>query len=485
MTETEDLRAENTALKAQVAALKADLETRPRVERSPMLALIDAMPVLVGAISQEGTCEYINPAFRPWVLRSRRDITNGPLLPEIIPSLRPLAEELITTALGGQMVQRDVSLPNSSGEMRDLQITVVPRRFEGTESNGCIWVTQDVTHLRLADDALRASERRLRLATEAAGLGVWDWDLTTGVAVFSDRARMICGAPATGDVRFDMLRGQIHPDDYSRAVDMTRRAADPVLKDKSPYEYRILRPEGGYRWVLAQGEAIFETRDGAEVAVRYIGTIQDITERAMASQRQQLLMHELNHRVKNTLASVQSIAHLTLRSDQNPDQARARLTDRLVALADAHDILTRENWEAADLTDIIAAATGPYDAAGASRFRIEGDQVRVAPQTAVALALCLHELATNAAKYGALSGPEGLVEIAWSVEGDLPRLTLRWRETGGPSVAPPTRTGFGTRLLTRGLSTEFGGDARLVYERSGVVCTIHALLAPQGLLELG
>ncbi|HEX5379057.1 MAG TPA: HWE histidine kinase domain-containing protein [Phenylobacterium sp.] len=477
MSDSDELRAENEALRRRIAALETSLEARQRAEGRSLVALLDAMPTLTASIFQDGTCEYLTSAFRPWLLRRRAEIIGAPFLSGLIPSLASAAEDMVAAALAGKLVQRELSLPDVHGQLRELRVTVAPRGLEADERNGCIWVAHDLTQLRRTDEALRTSERRLRLATEAAGLGVWDWDLTTGVIVHSDQAQVLLGLPPGKTADVDALTQVIHPEDFEGAANMVRRAIDPAIKEKGPYEYRVVRPDGSIAWLMAHGEAIFEIRDGVEIAARYIGALQDITERTLAARRQQLLLNELNHRVKNTLASVQSIVRLTLRAGLSPDDARARLTDRLLALAGAHDVLTRESWEAADLGEIVASATAPYDAAGASRFVVSGPAVRIAPKTALALALGLHELATNAAKYGALSNASGTVSITWRVEGD--HLVLDWRERGGPPVKPPVRTGFGTRLLTRGLLTEFGGDAKLDYETAGLSCHVEApLLAP-------
>jgi two-component sensor histidine kinase len=482
VAEYDDLRGENQALRERVAALEVDLEACPRVERSPMFVLLDALPVLVGAVSADQTCEFLSAAFRPWLTVPRADALGAPLLSCLASSLRPVAEALLAAAAGGEMARRDVSLPNRDGVIHDLQINVIPRRLGGAEINGFIWVAQDVTYHRLADEALRASEQRLRLAAEAAGLGVWDRDMATDAVVYSTQTRAIYGLPLEGPVTLEMVRAATHPDDLPLVMETGRRTTDPAVKDEAPCEYRVVWPNGEVRWVLAHGEGIFEMRDGVEVATRYVGMLQDITDLTLAARRQQFLMHELNHRVKNTLASVQSIAQLSLRSGQDVSQARDRLTDRLIALAGAHDILTRENWEAAE---VVAAAIAPFELTGVSRFRLDGPAVRIAPKVAVALALALHELATNAAKYGALSVDAGLVEIGWRVEGPTPDLVFDWRECGGPPVTAPTRTGFGSRLLTQGLAIEFGGEARFAYEPAGLTCRIVAPLAHRGVLDLG
>lgn len=198
----------------------------------------------------------------------------------------------------------------------------------------------------------------------------------------------------------------------------------------------------------------------------------EIAERTRAEQHQRLLVHELNHRVKNTLATVQSIAAQTARS-RDLQTGYENFTNRLVALSRAHDVLTQQRWEGASLRAIVEGALQPFETAPGERFEIDGPEVWMAPQRALALAMALHELSTNASKYGALSQAGGRVRLAWRRTG-TDRLTMTWREDGGPPVSPPTHKGFGTRLLERGLAGELGGNVVVEYRPEGLTCTIEA-----------
>jgi PAS domain S-box-containing protein len=198
----------------------------------------------------------------------------------------------------------------------------------------------------------------------------------------------------------------------------------------------------------------------------------DVTERVRSEERQKLLVEELNHRVKNTLATVQSIAAQTLRGTPDPARFKHDFEARLMALSTTHGLLTATSWRSASLGDVLRAELAPY---GAERVRLQGPELDLPPTQALTLGLVFHELATNAAKYGSLSAPTGDVEVGWSLAaGDPPTLELTWREQGGPPVSPPRRRGFGSRLIERTLGA---GDSRLEFAPGGLVCRIRLPLA--------
>ncbi len=205
----------------------------------------------------------------------------------------------------------------------------------------------------------------------------------------------------------------------------------------------------------------------------------DITERKRTEEHRQLLLNELNHRVKNTLATVQSVAMQSFRPARTAVDGLAMFEARLMALSRTHDILTKESWEGANLDEIVAEAVMPYRGGNPNRFRIGGGWVRLSAKMALSISMALHELATNAAKYGALSNDRGQVTISWQTasQGSGDRtLRFEWLEADGPPVAPPQHRGFGTRLLAHGLSQELGGETKLEYRQDGVWCEINARL---------
>jgi PAS domain S-box-containing protein len=204
----------------------------------------------------------------------------------------------------------------------------------------------------------------------------------------------------------------------------------------------------------------------------------DVTLRVRAENHQRLLVNELNHRVKNTLASVQSIAMQTLRGASSVEEASSAISARILALSAAHNILTNENWDGADLAVIVTSSLDAFDGSGGKRFRIHGPHVRLGPRAALSMSLALHELATNAVKYGALSNEAGFVAIDWSVvrKTSGSAFTLTWRETGGPPAPVSDRRGFGSRLILRVLPMELGGEARVDYGADGLIFTLETTL---------
>lgn len=241
----------------------------------------------------------------------------------------------------------------------------------------------------------------------------------------------------------------------------------------SELEVRYQRKDGSTFWA---GVFISPVRDETGLVTQHFASFVDLTKHMLEEDRLRFLLDELNHRTQNTLATVQAIAIQTLRGAADPDVLEA-FQGRILALSKAHSLLGRENWDSAGLHEVIAAILQPYgmsDRRG-DQFAIDGADVRLKPKAALAIALVIHELATNAAKHGALSGnAAGLIAIAWHIEptpqGD--RMQLTWHESGGPSVVPPVHKGFGSRLIESGLAQELNGQASIDYHESGVKCNI-------------
>ena len=227
-------------------------------------------------------------------------------------------------------------------------------------------------------------------------------------------------------------------------------------------------------------------RDKSGKIYEHFISLVDTTRHERAREHAGMLIDELNHRVKNTLATVQSIVIQAVRNSSDPKIVRESIETRIAALSRSHDLLGREKWEGAGLRDLVRESLAPFSVTEghAERFTIEGEKVRLSPKIALALGIAFNELATNAVKYGAFSNEAGTIAIEWVVE-QRPNgrwLSLHWREKDGPSVTPPTRKGFGSRVIEQGLAHELGGKAVLDYRPGGIVCTIE-VPAPQGVLD--
>jgi len=309
----------------------------------------------------------------------------------------------------------------------------------------------------------------LSFALDAGRMGSWKLDVATGAYEASDMCKANYGRRPDETFGFQDLLAAVHPEDQARM----RAAIDAAIRDGTPYdiEYRVVMPTGDVRWVHVRGRADAIVEGGG--AKRMAGVSLDITERRKAEARQALLLNELNHRVKNTLAAVQSIAFQTLRSARTPADFRDAFESRLMALSQTHNLLTEENWEGARLRAVLQTELDAFS--GDGRTLVEGPDIQLSPKAAVAIGMGFHELATNASKYGSLSTAGGGLTVRWRVEDGC--LELVWREEGGPNVSPPGRRGFGSRLLEQGLSAELGGTVQLNYAEQGLTCVMRLPLA--------
>ena len=260
----------------------------------------------------------------------------------------------------------------------------------------------------------------------------------------------------------------LHPDD----ANALRQAIARFPKGVTSYEteFRIIRPDGEVRWCVGTAAA---TLDKSGRVVRVSGVTVDITERKRAEERQNLLTREVDHRAKNALALAQSIVRLTRAHDVGAYiQA---VEGRISALARVHTILSLSSWQGAEITRLVDEELAPYLEAGQIEF--SGSEVQLQPATAQTLALALHELVTNSAKYGALSTLSGRLSIGWEIQGDF--LLLAWEETGGPTVQKPTSRGFGTRSVIASIESQLGGQALFDWRSEGLICRLLVPLTRQ------
>lgn len=328
--------------------------------------------------------------------------------------------------------------------------------------------------------ALRDSERRLQLALSVAHAGAWEVDPGSGESVWDRAGQALFDLPPRLPFA-DALTRFVHPADLARMTTTVAAAFDPGGRGRYACRHRLRPPSGQEgapeRWVESVGQVIFAGVGAERHATRLICISMDVTELQVAEAKREMLTGELNHRVKNTLATVLSLAHHTVRAAPAIGEFLASFEARLGALAGAHDLLTREGWGGAALSDVARSALAAQLEQG--RLALSGEPLRVGPRAAVTLAIALHELAVNAAQHGALSHPEGRVWLDWRADAAAPgRGLLLWREEGGPPIAgSPGRQGFGHRLLERGLRHELGAPAVREWLPEGLRCRIGIPLA--------
>ncbi|MGE7417491.1 sensor histidine kinase [Methylobacterium tarhaniae] len=258
-----------------------------------------------------------------------------------------------------------------------------------------------------------------------------------------------------------------------------RIAAEVALAAARACRTGRFRAPSGPREAMRWWDVVVSPIQGPDgIPERLLAVARDVTEAHRAEEQQALLMQEMAHRLKNTLALVQAVAAQTLRSAPSLESAMDAFNGRLMALSDAHDVLIRGAWAEADLAAVVEGAMAPHIDAMDGRFAAAGPRVGLGPRSVLTLSLMLHELATNAAKYGALSSPTGRVAVTWALAGEAEAmLHLRWEESGGPPVVPPRRGGFGSRLIERSLVHSFGGRVSLRFPREGAVMDLEAPLA--------
>jgi two-component sensor histidine kinase len=309
---------------------------------------------------------------------------------------------------------------------------------------------------------------------------LWGQD---GVMIYNDAYSVFAGQRHPRLLGSKVLEGWAEVADFNaRVLEICLAGGTLSLVDQELILHRNDAPE--QVWMnLNYGPVLGDDSRPAGVLAIVVETSAKVKaeeDRRKAEEHLRLVINELNHRVKNTLAMIQAIGAQTFRNADDLEQAQDKFTGRIMALARANDLLTGEKWIGASLRGVIEMTLEGYAADGADRLHISGPHVRLSSKTALSLSMALHELATNANKYGAASTDEGRISVTWNVGVDSTgeRLHLEWRETGGPPVSPPTKRGFGSRLIERGLAAELGGKAGLVFEPSGLICVLDASLAP-------
>jgi PAS domain S-box-containing protein len=328
--------------------------------------------------------------------------------------------------------------------------------------------TEELTE---ANRQLRENEARYSTALAIGRMGTWETDLVARTRLWTKEGMALFGlnlADGRGQVGGDddEYWSALHPDDR-HLVRKFHELAD--RQDSFNAEYRVVWPDGTTLWLRGRGRVIARAPDGK--AKRMVSIVTDVTERKAAEDHVQFLMHEISHRSKNLLMVIQSIARRTARTAGNMEDFQNRFERRLQGLAASHDVLVSMNWQGAPLAELVRQQLVPFVEIQGSRFEVAGPDVVVTAEAAQAIGLAIHELATNAIKYGALSEPAGRVSISWGFDGHAgtpPPLLLNWTEQGGPQVLPPSRKGFGHVVIGEMVERSLNGRVAVEFAVAGL-----------------
>lgn len=473
-----DLRA-----RRQLAELKMS-EAASRESEARFRALADAAPAILWVTDADNACTLLSRGWYEFTGQEQGEGLGQGWLAAVHPDDRPHARRSFFAAVAARApLALEHRILSRDGDVRWVLDLGHPRFGPEGEFLGYVGSVVDITDRRRAEQALRESEERLRVAAEAARFGTYDVDMAAGEIVLSSTAEEILGlAPGEANA-FDAERARalLHPEDADDARAALERSLDPAGDGRLDTIQRIVGPDGEERWVRCAGRTIWERKAGARRPLRLVGTILDMTERMEYETHLRTVMSELNHRVKNTLATVNAIAQKTLSRETSLARYRSSFSDRLRSMAAAHGLLTRADWTGADLRDILLTELKPRIATP-RHLHLNGPPVILRPKPALALHMALHELTTNASKYGALAAPDGRVEVTWQVVGGSggEQVQLDWKELDGPPVKEPRESGFGSQMIASVIEYELEGATERHYEPNGLRCRISFPLGGTG-----
>lgn len=331
----------------------------------------------------------------------------------------------------------------------------------------------DITETWLAWERVRQSEASLRIAAEVAALGMMEIDYAQGTATPDERAAALFGLAPGVAVTRATVHSRFHPEDREEIFERVRRSLDPRGQGSFAMEHRVRRPDGGVAWLHVRKQVTFAEDGGVRRPVTALLVAIDVTERRESEERRLLVTQEVAHRSKNLLALVQAVArHAALPAEEAFVE---RLNARIAALSVNQDVLLMGERGDVDLETLIRRQLGPFKSLLDARIALSGPPVRLGEAAAQTLGLVVHELATNAGKYGSLSAREGRIRVAWRVEEEA--LLLSWTESGGPPVAPPSRKGFGRMVVERMVRQSLHADVQLRYDPEGFSWHLRCPLA--------
>lgn len=371
----------------------------------------------------------------------------------------------------GEPFEMTFPLRGEDGTYRPFLTRVVPLRDASGKITRWLGTNVDVSAQVAAEESLRDSEALYRSAMAAGRLGAWETDLVARTRLWTKESMALFGLDLPGGRGHvggenDEYQRALHPDDR-RLMQEFHKLAD--VQGSITSEYRVVHPDGTTLWLRGHGQVVARTPEGK--AHRMVSIVADVTETKAAEDHIRFLMREISHRSKNLITVIQSIARRTARTASSLDEFFRRFEPRLQGLAASHDVLVSSDWRGAPLMDLVRQHLAPFVDIQSTRLAIHGPSVLVKPEAAQALGLALHELATNASKYGALSAADGTVSICWTIDPteSSRQLSLRWVEQGGPPVEAPTRKGFGYVVVQDMVARTLDGNVIMEFARTGLI----------------
>lgn len=415
------------------------------------------------AIDAEWRLIYVNKRAEEFWGRKRQDLLGHSML-ELFPAFAgsPAHAAHVKALDEGRHLRVEVV---STATRLPVQLSLYP------ENGGLSVYFDDISSRVDLEKKLVERNELLTLAEMAAGIGLWDCDLSTGVVRGTPQYFRLHGVEApNGTLPREEILVRRHPDDADKTLAGLTGA---MTAGEHESEYRVVLPNGEVRWIFGRGVV---TVDSEDRPVRFTGVDIDVSSRKDQEDQLRLMAHELRHRANNLLAVVQAMARQTLRQSSSLDEFAARFDGRVGALANSNDLLVHQDWRGVPLDHLVRRLVQPFADVDSGRLLIDGPEIDLSPKAVQTLGLALHELATNASKYGALSVPEGHVAVSWSlnpISGTGPMLHLRWAEKDGPPVAQPKRSGFGSFVVETMVAQSLEAAVAMTFEPDGFVWSVR------------
>jgi PAS domain S-box-containing protein len=457
------------------AALAAAAEQRRQAEaalaesRQQLRFVANHAPVLLAQCDSELRYKFVNQPYADFFGRRPADIVGRQSREVLGEQAFSHALPAMEQTLAGHRTEFDLDLPNTPRGPRAVRVAFEPEFDASGRAVGWVAAILDVTERKQADAELA----RLAAIVESSDDAVISITLEARITSWNGGAARTFGYNAN-EVLGQPITLIIPPELHGEEQQILARLKRGERIDH--YETTRVTKDGRQ---IDISLTVSPVHDKAGKVVGASKMARDVTERKRAEEHVRFLMRELSHRTKNMMAVVQAIAWQTVRKSLDLEDFEERFTQRLEALARSHDLLVKRDWQGVALEDLVRAQLEPFVDSATERLAMHGPPLLLRPQAAQDLGMALHELATNASKYGALSVPTGTIEIGWTVDGGTAedeRLLMTWRESGGPMVSPPVRAGFGSTVITRTLRNTFKGKAEPEYRAGGLSWELAAPL---------